>query len=381
MNKIKSTKGITLIALVITIVVLLILSGISISAVLGNNGILIKAKEAKYITKLKEYEERVTLIVASEKTLKVTENKKARLLNLVCTKLNEQEWVGKVETKEQNNELEENEIKVTTTDNFIVITKIEDDEGQLTGALVINSVSVLERNTDYFTIRANATDFDGNKLIYKLYLKKQDENYSEVPNVTSNETESGEDVDLKAIELSPYTVYQYKIEVTDGIEVATSEEAITGTGCSGTGETCVGPFYEDIECSEAKFCPTTTKTQPCSGGVKVTDKISTTICPKCNENSLVHYKMKCLSCTWEKEIYKCNMLNCGYASDNSGAHTITIIVCIKHGIQSKHYYCEKHDVQSSKATHTVRETKLCQHGETSEHSCCVHNKTSLHFPN
>ena len=40
-------KGITLIALVVTIVVLLILAGISINLVLGENGIIKKAKEAK----------------------------------------------------------------------------------------------------------------------------------------------------------------------------------------------------------------------------------------------------------------------------------------------------------------------------------------------
>ena len=42
----KKTKGITLIALVITIVILLILAGISISA-LTNQGLFEKAKEAK----------------------------------------------------------------------------------------------------------------------------------------------------------------------------------------------------------------------------------------------------------------------------------------------------------------------------------------------
>lgn len=42
----KETKGITLIALVITIIVLLILSGISLSLVLGENGILEKATGA-----------------------------------------------------------------------------------------------------------------------------------------------------------------------------------------------------------------------------------------------------------------------------------------------------------------------------------------------
>lgn len=43
----KQKKGITLIALVVTIVVLLILAGVSINLVLNNNGIISKAKDAK----------------------------------------------------------------------------------------------------------------------------------------------------------------------------------------------------------------------------------------------------------------------------------------------------------------------------------------------
>ena len=42
-----NNKGITIVALVITIVVLLILAGVSINLVLGNNGIISKAKEAE----------------------------------------------------------------------------------------------------------------------------------------------------------------------------------------------------------------------------------------------------------------------------------------------------------------------------------------------
>ena len=41
----KGQKGITLVALVITIIVLIILAGISISLVLGQNGLFNKAKE------------------------------------------------------------------------------------------------------------------------------------------------------------------------------------------------------------------------------------------------------------------------------------------------------------------------------------------------
>jgi len=46
-NNMKNNKGITLVALVVTIVVLLILAGVSINLVLGNNGIIAKAQDAK----------------------------------------------------------------------------------------------------------------------------------------------------------------------------------------------------------------------------------------------------------------------------------------------------------------------------------------------
>ena len=48
MQKLKgNTRGITLIALVITIIVTLILAGIAINALTGENGIITKATDAK----------------------------------------------------------------------------------------------------------------------------------------------------------------------------------------------------------------------------------------------------------------------------------------------------------------------------------------------
>ena len=47
MKKVEESKGITLIALVITVIVLLILAGITISAISGENGIIQKAEQAK----------------------------------------------------------------------------------------------------------------------------------------------------------------------------------------------------------------------------------------------------------------------------------------------------------------------------------------------
>ena len=65
LNKIKTTKGITLIALVITIIVLLILAGVTIATLTGENGILTRASEASERTKQANAEEQVQLAVVA----------------------------------------------------------------------------------------------------------------------------------------------------------------------------------------------------------------------------------------------------------------------------------------------------------------------------
>ena len=62
MDKIKKQqKGITLIALVVTIIILLILAGVSIAMLTGNNGVLTQAKSAKENTRVGEVQEKVKL--------------------------------------------------------------------------------------------------------------------------------------------------------------------------------------------------------------------------------------------------------------------------------------------------------------------------------
>ena len=61
--KTKEMKGITLVALVVTIVVLLILAGVSINTVLGDDGIIKKAKEAAETTKRASAEEEMNRLV------------------------------------------------------------------------------------------------------------------------------------------------------------------------------------------------------------------------------------------------------------------------------------------------------------------------------
>ena len=55
----KNKKGITLIALVVTIVVLLILAGVTISLLLDENGIIAKSKDARTETRVSQIEDEV----------------------------------------------------------------------------------------------------------------------------------------------------------------------------------------------------------------------------------------------------------------------------------------------------------------------------------
>ena len=59
----KNNKGITLIALVITIIVLLILAGVSIAMLTGNNGILTQAGNAQTANLKSEAEEAVKMAI------------------------------------------------------------------------------------------------------------------------------------------------------------------------------------------------------------------------------------------------------------------------------------------------------------------------------
>ena len=77
-KKEKSNKGITLIALVITIIVLLILAAVSISTLMGENGILNKSQQTKTEQIKAEMREQLMLVILelqTEKQGKATDSK------------------------------------------------------------------------------------------------------------------------------------------------------------------------------------------------------------------------------------------------------------------------------------------------------------------
>lgn len=76
----KNNKAITLIALIITIIVLLILAGVTLNMIVGNKGILNKANKADENTKYKTAYEELKLKILETRTLN---NGKANLIDLI----------------------------------------------------------------------------------------------------------------------------------------------------------------------------------------------------------------------------------------------------------------------------------------------------------
>ena len=88
MRNVKKNRGITLIALVITIIVLLILAGVSLSLIMGNEGILGKATTAVDKSKIAGAKEELEMAVASVKMGYYTENEGKDIFNYMKDKLN-----------------------------------------------------------------------------------------------------------------------------------------------------------------------------------------------------------------------------------------------------------------------------------------------------
>ena len=114
----KNKKGITLIALVVTIVVLLILAGVSISLVLDNNGIIGKSKESRLETRASQVEDEIGLwkqnnFIKSE-TGESIENANAVLQSLLARKLLNEDEIDR-----------ENEIITIKRNDGSILKKIE----------------------------------------------------------------------------------------------------------------------------------------------------------------------------------------------------------------------------------------------------------------
>jgi len=153
-ERVNGKNGITLIALVITIIVLLILAGVTIATLTGDNGILTKAQSAKKVSTDAEIEEKVKLAV-------------------IASKINESNTVDTDElTTELNNqfgndgwekaEIDENTWKVTVNGKSYKIDLTTGAIEKVTGIIVsANPSKVLAGKTATITATLGGIDKTG----------------------------------------------------------------------------------------------------------------------------------------------------------------------------------------------------------------------------
>ena len=132
-------RGITLIALVITVIILLILAGVAISALVGDNGLLKNMSEVVEKSSRAEAKEKLDLVLMELQTDKVA-----------TTEYNEQEYV--------NNRLKKNNMKVEG--NIVIVDgwqfKIDRsilkivEETQLAVGTIISSEDILNNPQEYY---------------------------------------------------------------------------------------------------------------------------------------------------------------------------------------------------------------------------------------
>lgn len=198
MKRLKQAKGITLIALVLTIIVLLILAGISIAMLTGENGIISQANEAKEKYKTAEIEEMIETIYRAEIKLDNKETLKDKLIRDKYVEKEELEEKGIIDLTDSitiisnrkglnvlsenvNNGIDYNNKKIYITNDIDMETQFDSKTGELiSGSQFIPigdcNVKIEEENQEGAEIKEFNGTFDGfNYSIKKLYIKENTE--------------------------------------------------------------------------------------------------------------------------------------------------------------------------------------------------------------
>ena len=203
----KHTKGITLIALVITIIVLLILAGVSIAMLTGENGILTQAQRAKEQTEQTSDEERIKLAV-------------------MAASINDNGYIESIDETSFRNELknqfgdEEIDASLNGDGSFIVTVKdrkyyVNNDK------TVINSNNMVEINNiddlNYFREDVNKGNTYEGKYVYLTDNITMSENWTPIGKYISED--SIDNIPFKGI----FDGRNYTI---DGIQINSNSEGV-----------------------------------------------------------------------------------------------------------------------------------------------------------
>ena len=178
MRNVLKNNAITLIALVITIVILLILAAVALNLTLGENGIFKRTKDSALLYKKAEYMEEINLVIADEQTERTGTHKDEAFITSVANKLSPQnkKWVKTIKKcvevngtlVEREDDLENNILYILTQENYEILVDIDNSTF---GATVRDSITKVAEEDEpveekcTITFDANGGQVDQNTLI------------------------------------------------------------------------------------------------------------------------------------------------------------------------------------------------------------------------
>ena len=218
------TSGITLIALVVTIVVLLILAGITISLVFGSNGVIQKAQEANENTQIAQVREQLELAKGPE----YIEGNGRYNPDSYFKRIETEGIIGNKDTDVIDNG--DGTYEVTTTPGYIFkITlvpskdNVEDIQiehiGKVDGPRIRN-LKVKNKTTNSITVEVETANVEG--ATYTYYYKKDGE-------VSWKKAEEIKEKTYTFSGLESNVIYNIKVRVEkDGKSAEREENIVTG---------------------------------------------------------------------------------------------------------------------------------------------------------
>ena len=168
----KKNNGITLIALVVTIVVLLILAGITIGTLTGENGIINKSKEAKSNTEYDQWSEKIDLAIIDAEG----NNRNADIDDVIEELKNKDIIDDASQVDLETGDITTNEPSYVVTDKLndyisnVKITISKNPESEPSGGvtLKVEKVEGIEGNIDLNTVDVNSLTEQEKKDMIKI---------------------------------------------------------------------------------------------------------------------------------------------------------------------------------------------------------------------
>ena len=226
----RKDRGITLVALIVTIIILIILATISIGALFGENGLIKKANDAKTLYEQEAELERLQMIKAV--VLADTE--------AYSGKLNSENYIEELIKQgitDGDHVTEKDGVYTVVTDTGHTVTIYDDPDGNndveiemgemKDGQVVITAkIKNVTRTSGRNSLQVNVTLSTNNKtgVTYNYYYRVKDEggNYQEA---SLNSTDGSYTIEG----LKENTNYEIKVELLKNGQVVDTKEGIVGT--------------------------------------------------------------------------------------------------------------------------------------------------------